>query len=260
MRFRPCIDLHRGKVKQIVGGTYRDRGESGLVTNFETDDDPATFAALYRSRDLPGGHVIMIGEGNEEAAVGALRAFPRGLQVGGGITPRNAGRFLDAGASHVIITSYVFKDGTVNWDNLREAVAAIGKERLVLDLSCRKRGSSYYIVTDRWQRFTHVTVDHETLSRLGEYCAEFLVHAADVEGRQEGIEEQVVRILAAHSPVPATYAGGIRSLADLDVVDAAGEGEVDATVGSALDIFGGTLKFTDVVEWHRNHAGQSADR
>lgn len=260
MRFRPCIDLHHGKVKQIVGGTYRDQGEGGLVTNFETDDDPATFAKFYRAHDLRGGHVIMIGKGNEEAALDALRSFPGGLQVGGGITPYNAGRFLDAGASHVIMTSYVFKAGAVNWENLQESVSAIGRDRLVLDLSCRRRGNSYHIVTDRWQHFTQVAINEQTLSRLGTYCAEFLVHAADVEGKREGIEEEVVRVLAAHSPVPATYAGGIRSLEDLDAVDVAGDGRIDATVGSALDIFGGTLRFTDVVEWHRHHAGQSARR
>jgi phosphoribosylformimino-5-aminoimidazole carboxamide ribotide isomerase len=250
MRFRPCIDLHNGLVKQIVGSTYRDTGETGMVTNFATAVSPAFFADLYRKDNLSGGHIIMLGRGNESAAREALAAWPGGMQVGGGITPDTARMWLDAGASHVIMTSHVFRNGAIDWDNLADAVKRMGRQRLVLDISCKKVDNRYLVATDRWQTLSTVAVDAALLDRLGGSCDEFLVHAADVEGKQGGIAEDLVTLLGGASPLPVTYAGGIRSLADLDRIDALGNGRVDATIGSALDIFGGKLGYREVVAWH----------
>ncbi len=243
MKFRPCIDLHEGKVKQIVGGTLSD---SGARENYVSCRDAAWYSALYREKELTGGHVIMLGPGNREQALSALREYPNGMQVGGGINPENAAEFLEAGASHVIVTSYVFRDGLIARDNLEAMVRAVGKEHLVLDLSCRKREDEYWIVTDRWQRFTGTRLDKETLIDLGHTCDELLVHAADVEGRQQGIEAGVAALLAEYSPVPAAYAGGIRSMADIALIKELGKSRIDFTVGSALDIFGGPLSFDEV--------------
>jgi phosphoribosylformimino-5-aminoimidazole carboxamide ribotide isomerase len=252
MKFRPCIDLHAGKVKQIVGSTLRDGDHEKPVTNFETGLPASHYASLYARDGLAGGHVIMLGPGNEAAAFEALRAFPGGLQVGGGITPENAGRYLEAGASHVIVTSSVFKNGRIEFSSLEKLVQAAGKSRLVLDLSCKKNKGAYYIATDRWQKLTETALSPETLSLLGGSCDEFLVHAVDVEGKQAGIDEELVALLAQSSPVTATYAGGIRSLGDLEIIYEKGRGKVDDTIGSALDIFGGKLGYREVVEWHRN--------
>ena len=251
MKFRPCIDLHKGKVKQIVGSTFSDGDEQAIVTNFVTEQQPAYFAQLYKSDNLPGGHVIMLGQGNEAAAKEALSAFPKGLQVGGGINANNAKEFLDAGASHVIVTSFVFKDGTIYWNNLEDLKQKVGKDKLVLDLSCRKKDDDYYIVTDRWQKLTDTTITEENLNRLSQYCDEFLVHAVDIEGKQSGVDTGLINLLSRWSPLPATYAGGIRSLEDLEIIKTVGKGKVDATVGSALDIFGGPLKYEGVIAWNR---------
>jgi phosphoribosylformimino-5-aminoimidazole carboxamide ribotide isomerase len=257
MRFRPCIDIHSGKVKQIVGSTLSDAAGAIPVTNFETDRSSAYFAGLYRSEGLKGGHVIMLGPGNETAAKEALEAFPQGLQIGGGITPDNAGQYLDAGASHVIVTSWVFSKGAIVWENLERIKKQVGKQKLVVDVSCKKQGDAYIIASDRWQTLTGVAVNRETLGLLGGHCDEFLVHAVDVEGKQLGVDAVLVGLLADISPVPVTYAGGIRSIDDMESVRRAGKGRVDATVGSALDIFGGKLKYKDVVEWQNslNKAG-----
>ena len=252
-KFRPCIDLHQGKVKQIVGSTLSDDPGQGPVTNFEATKPSQDFAAMYQRDGLPGGHVIMLGPGNEEAAKAALRAYPGGLQIGGGITPANAGGYLEAGASHVIVTSYVFREGRLDAERLDELVRAVGKERLVLDLSCRRRepGGPFYVVTDRWQKFTSLALSAETLSQLAEHCVEFLVHAVDVEGKQSGIEEDLVKALGEWSTIPVTYAGGARSIDDLELVSQLGGGRVDLAIGSALDVFGGALKYDAVVAWDR---------
>ncbi len=250
MRFRPCIDLHNGKVKQIVGGTLSDQNNSSLVTNFETDLPPSYYATIYRKNNLFGGHVIMLGPGNREAALEALEAYPGGLQIGGGINPDNAKTFLDAGASHVIVTSFVFSDGTIHWDRLEKLLKTVGKERLVLDLSCRRKGDHYMVVTDRWQKFTEEEITGTFLEKLSRSCDEFLVHAADVEGLRGGIDSELVSVLGKNCPIPVTYAGGVRDISDLDAIEQIGSGAVDATVGSALDIFGGTLSFSDVLDWH----------
>lgn len=249
MRFRPCIDLLNGRVVQIVGGSLSDQREQRPVVNFETQQSPADYARLYQRDKLTGGHIIALGPGNLEAALAALTAFPGGMQMGGGITPENAKGYLDAGASHVIVTSYVFREGRVDHDRLQALVATVGKERLVLDLSCRQREGAYWVVTDRWQRFTETVITADTLAWLADHCAEFLVHAVDVEGKRLGIDATVVEMLGAWSPIPVTYAGGVRSLADLELIRTVGQERVDATIGSALDIFGGDLPYQDVLAW-----------
>ena len=247
--FRPCIDLHEGKVKQIVGGTL---GDTGLRTNFVSEKSAAWFAELYRRDGLFGGHVIQLGAGNDAAARAALAAFPGGLHLGGGVNASNARDWLDAGASHVIVTSWVFREGRVDWTRLDELVKAIGKEKLVLDLSCRQRDGDYFVVTDRWQNFTELIVNAQTLQKFSVFCAEFLIHAVDVEGLCRGIDGELVEKLGQWSPIPMTYAGGANSLADLEAVTQLGQGKVDLTIGSALDIFGGSgVKYEDCVKFNR---------
>ena len=249
--FRPCIDLHKGKVKQIVGGTLG--GEPGqLRTNFVSERPSSWFAVLYKRDGLRGGHVIMLGAGNDAEARAALGAYPGGLQIGGGINLDNARAWLDAGASHVIVTSWVFNEGRVDWARLAQLGKSIGQERLVLDLSCRRRGGEYVVVTDRWQKFTELTVSAENLQRLAGACAEFLIHAVDVEGLCRGIDKELVSNLARWSPLPTTYAGGAKSLEDLHEVTQLGEGRIDLTIGSALDIFGGEgVRYEDAVAFNR---------
>jgi phosphoribosylformimino-5-aminoimidazole carboxamide ribotide isomerase len=252
--FRPCIDLHDGKVKQIVGGSLSDSGVQ-LKTNFVSERPASWFAELYRRDQLSGGHVIMLGPGNEAAAREALRAYPGGLHVGGGIQLSNAQSYLDEGASHVIVTSWVFREGRLDAGRLEALVKAVGKNRLVLDLSCRKRDGQYWIVTDRWQRFTELALNESVFQDLARSCAEFLVHAVDVEGLCQGVDLPLVERLSKWSPLPVTYAGGARSLEDLRSVTEVGQGRVDLTIGSALDIFGGKgLRYTDAVAFNRGPA------
>jgi phosphoribosylformimino-5-aminoimidazole carboxamide ribotide isomerase len=247
--FRPCIDLHEGKVKQIVGGTL---GDAGLRTNFISDKSAAWFAELYKRDGLTGGHVIMLGAGNENEARAALAAFPGGLHIGGGMNASNARGWLDAGASHIIVTSWVFREGRVDWERLGELVTAIGKEKLVLDLSCRQRGEDYFVVTDRWQKFTELAVNAETLKKFSGSCAEFLIHAVDMEGLCRGIDRNLVEKLGRWASIPTTYAGGASSLADLEAVTQLGQGKVNLTIGSALDIFGGSgVTYEDCVKFNR---------
>jgi phosphoribosylformimino-5-aminoimidazole carboxamide ribotide isomerase len=256
--FRPCIDLHEGKVKQIVGGTFGDK-PADVRTHFVSDRPSAWFAELYRRDGLGGGHVIMLGPGNEDAGISALRAYPGGLQIGGGVNAANAAGFLEAGASHVIVTSWIFHDGALDWDRLAFLVKTIGRNRLVIDLSCRRRGDDYVVVTDRWQKFTRFIVDEAALKKLAPNCAEFLVHAVDVEGLCRGIDRELVEKLGRWSPLPVTYAGGANSLSDLEEVTRLGQGRVDLTIGSALDIFGGTgVRYADVVAFNRRLPGQGS--
>ena len=254
MRFRPCIDIHNGKVKQIVGGSLLDQGNQA-AENFVAEQDAVFYARLYKELGLMGGHIILLNPASSEyypetkrQALSALKAYPGGLQVGGGITPENAAEFLEAGASHVIVTSYVFKDGQLHYDRLQEMLNTVGKEHLVLDLSCRKKDGEYYIVTDRWQKYTEVKLDSETISKLSEFCDEFLIHAVDVEGKAGGIEEGVAEILGKECRIPVTYAGGVHNFEDLNKLKELGLGKVDVTIGSALDLFGGNMKLKEVLE------------
>lgn len=250
--FRPCIDLHDGRVKQIVGGSIDDSQPDSLRTNFVSDKPPAWFAQLYRRDDLRGGHVIKLGQGNDDAAREALAAWPGGLQIGGGITMDNAAEWIDAGASHVIVTSCLFREEQLDEDRLKRLGQAVGQSRLVIDLSCRRRGDDYFVVTDRWQTFTQLRVDADTLSQLAEHCDEFLIHGVDVEGLGQGIDKTLVRLIAKYSPIAATYAGGARSMNDLQLVTDLGEGRVHLTIGSALDILGGDgLRYKDAVAFNR---------
>ncbi len=253
MRFRPCIDIHNGKVKQIVGGSLRDRGDLAKE-NFVSGQSASWYASLYKRDGLKGGHVILLNkegspyyEATRKQAVLALGTWPGGLQLGGGVTPENAEIWLEAGASQVIVTSYVFQDGRIQYDNLEKMRNTVGKERLVLDLSCRKRDGEYYVVTDRWQKFTDVRVTPELLTELSESCSEFLIHAVDVEGKASGIEQELVRMLGAWEGIPVTYAGGVGSMEDLGLLRELGRGRVDVTVGSALDLFGGCIPYQNVV-------------
>ena len=252
MRFRPCIDIHNGRVKQIVGSTLADKN-SAAKDNFVSEYGAEHYAGLYRSRGLSGGHVIILNPAGSEyyeadvrQAKAALSAYEGGLQIGGGINAENAGRFLDMGASHVIVTSFVFRNGAVDEQRLSELVKAVGRERLVLDLSCKKREDGrYYIVTDRWQKFTDVELNAAVLERFAGSCAEFLIHAADAEGKQRGIEKGAAEIMA-QSPIPCTYAGGIASMEDIELLRELGGGRIDYTIGSALDIFGGSIEFEKI--------------
>ena len=254
MRLRPCIDIHNGRVKQIVGSSLEDKGDNALE-NFVSDRGADYYAELYEGLGLSGGHIILLNSKDspyynetKEQGIRALKAAPGLMQIGGGITDENAEVFLSAGASHVIVTSFVFKDGRINHENLDKLLKAVGKERIVLDLSCKKKEDSYYIVTDRWQNFTDVELDHKTLDYLSGYCDEFLIHAADVEGKQSGIDEDVVSILSSWARIPITYAGGIRSTEDILKIKKLGADKIDVTVGSALDIFGGNLSLQDAIE------------
>ena len=251
MRFRPCIDLRQGRVVQIVGSSLRDDTQEKTITNFETERSSADYARMYQADGLTGGHVIALGPGNHQAALAALKAFPGGLQMGGGITPQNAREYLEAGASHVIVTSYVFHEGQLDWQRLNQLVEVVGRERLVLDLSCRQRDRQFWVVTNRWQQFTKVAINRETLNQLAAYCTEFLVHGVDVEGLRVGIDEPLVQMLGEWSPLPVTYAGGAKTLADLERVKILGQNKVDLTIGSALDIFGSNIKYQDVVAWQQ---------
>ena len=255
MKFRPCIDIHNGKVKQIVGGSLRDAGNAA-TENFVAEQDAAYYAHLYKEEGLSGGHIIMLNarnsayyEATKEQALGALREYPGGLQVGGGITAENAVEFIEAGASHVIVTSYVFSEGRVNYENLVRMEAAVGKEHLVLDVSCRKRDASYYIMTDRWQKFTDEVVDEALLERLMSYCDEFLVHAVDVEGKARGIETELAALLGDWGKIPITYAGGVAGFSDLDLLKTLGHNRLDVTIGSALDLFGGPMAYEKVIQY-----------
>lgn len=254
MRFRPCIDIHNGKVKQIVGGTLKDEMDQASE-NFVSEQDGAYYANFYKKDGIKGGHIILLNpssspyyEATREQALSALKAYPQGLQVGGGIREDNAAFYLEAGASHVIVTSYVFKDGRLDYGNLNKIVQAVGREHLVLDLSCRKKEDQYYIVTDRWQKFTDLVLSHQVLDELAEYCDEFLIHAVDVEGKANGIETALADMLGTWQGIPVTYAGGIGSFTDLEDLRQHGKGRLDATIGSALDLFGGPMPYREVIK------------
>ncbi|MCQ2494549.1 MAG: phosphoribosylformimino-5-aminoimidazole carboxamide ribotide isomerase [Lachnospiraceae bacterium] len=258
MEFRPCIDIHNGKVKQIVGSSLKDEGNAA-IDNFVAEKPASFYANLYKENNLRGGHIILLNpEGSEfyEAtkaqAIEALNTFPGGMQIGGGINPDNADSFIKAGASHVIVTSYVFKDGLIQMDRLKKMADAVGPEHLVIDLSCRNTEKGYMVVTDRWQKITETEVDINLLKQLSEYCDEFLIHAVDVEGKNSGIEINLVEKLADWDGCPITYAGGVHSYEDIDILNNAGHGRINMTIGSALDLFGGKLSFDKIVKYVDN--------
>lgn len=255
MKFRPCIDIHNGKVKQIVGGTLKDQGDTANE-NFVAEKNAAWYARFYRKDNLKGGHVILLNgvdspyyEATRNQAVSALKAYPGGLQVGGGINDENGAFFLEAGASKVIVTSFVFRDGQIQEKNLERLVRSVGREHLVLDLSCRKKSGVYYIVTDRWQKFTDVILTPRVLDELSASCAEFLIHAVDVEGKASGIERELAKMLGDWQKLPVTYAGGVGSFADLEELKHLGKNAVDVTIGSALDLFGGPMSYEAVLSY-----------
>lgn len=255
MEFRPCIDIHNGQVKQIVGGSLKDRNDQA-VENFVSGQDAAFYARLYEEYQIKGGHVILLNpvtseyyEETKRQAISALQAYPGGLQVGGGITPDNAAEFLEAGASHVIVTSYVFKDGRIHYDRLEKMCQAVGKEHLVLDVSCRSVDGEYRVVTDRWQKITEEVVNSSLLDRLSGYCDEFLVHAVDVEGKAQGIEKKLVQMLGSWGMLSMTYAGGVHDFEDIRLLKELGKNRVNVTIGSALDLFGGKMKFEEVLDY-----------
>ncbi len=257
MEFRPCIDIHNGRVKQIVGGSLRDEADT-VRENFVSEQDAAFYAAFYKKNKIKGGHIILLNPESSEyygatkaQALSALRAYPGGLQAGGGIHADNASEYLDSGASHVIVTSYVFHEGKIRYDRLKELVKRIGKDKLVLDLSCRKKEGSYYIVTDRWQNYTRLELNEAALEKLSSYCDEFLIHAVDVEGKAGGIEQSVAALLGEWGKIPVTYAGGVHNFEDLKLLKQLGKDKVNVTIGSALDLFGGSMKFEEVMDWMR---------
>jgi len=246
--FRPCIDLHQGKVKQIVGGSLSD---TGAETNFISNYNAAHYADLYNHHNLKGGHIISLGPNNRQQVFEALAAYPNGLQYGGGVNPENAADFLAAGASHIIVTSYLFENGQFSWSRLEAIKSVVGADKLVLDLSCRKTANGWMIATDRWQTITNTPINRQTISELETHCAEFLVHAADVEGLQAGIDQDLVSLLGNCCTLPCTYAGGAKSAEDLQLVQSLSDGHVDLTIGSALDIFGGTgVTLEECLNWN----------
>ena len=258
MEFRPCIDIHNGRVKQIVGGSLKDK-DNQAEENFVSRMDGAFYANMYKKAGIRGGHIILLNpvtseyyEATRAQALLALHSYPGGLQLGGGITADNAAQFIEAGASHVIVTSYVFNNGRIDYNNLEKLVDAVGKSHLVLDLSCRKKDDSYYIVTDRWQKFTDEVITAELLDELAQYCDEFLIHAVDVEGKASGIEKELVSLLGDWGKIPLTYAGGVHSFEDLRLIKELGHNRVNVTIGSALDLFGGSMKFEDVIAFCGN--------
>ncbi|KAI9826660.1 MAG: Enzyme that catalyzes the fourth step in the histidine pathway [Thelocarpon impressellum] len=197
-RFRPCIDLHSGQVKQIVGGTLTTITDD-LKTNHVSKLPASHFADLYRQNDVIGAHVIMLGPGNEEAARDALRAWKGGLQIGGGISESTAAEWINWGAEKVIITSYLFPRGKFSMDRLRSVLAALGddKQKLVIDLSCRRKEDTWIVAMDKWQTLTDMEVNQESISLLEPLCSEFLIHAADNEGLQRGIDEELAEAAAS---------------------------------------------------------------
>lgn len=253
MEFRPCIDIHNGKIKQIVGGSLTDEADYAKE-NFVSEMGGAEYAKLYKQKGLRGGHIILLNaKGSEyykedlKQAKAALSEWPNALQIGGGVTAENAKDFINMGASHVIVTSYVFVDGEIRFERLEELVKAVGKEHLVLDLSCRKKEDDYYVVTDRWQKFTKQPLNAELIHTLSSYCDEFLVHAVNVEGTGMGVDKELLELLSADCKIPITYAGGIGSMEDIGIIQNIGKSKINFTVGSALDLFGGTLKFDEII-------------
>lgn len=258
-KFVGCIDLHDGQVKQIVGGTLKDNDDS-LETNFVSKYPPSYYAQLYLKNRIEGCHVIKLGPNNDAAAMEALNAAPGFLQVGGGINDENCLQWLEK-ASKIIVTSWLFtKEGTFLMDRLQLLSNKCGPDRIVVDLSCRRTPDSKWVVAmNKWQTLTTLELNKETFTELSKYTDEFLIHAADVEGLCKGIETDLVTKLYEwtkdiNKEVKIVYAGGAKSISDLELVDKLSNGTVDLTYGSSLDIFGGKLvRFQDCCEWNSKH-------
>jgi phosphoribosylformimino-5-aminoimidazole carboxamide ribotide isomerase len=248
LNFRPCIDIHQGKVKQIVGDTFNEKNQN-VVENFVSQYDSAHYASVFKKDGLTGGHIIMLGDGNHDAAIQALKEYPQGLQIGGGITSENASLYLENGASHVIVTSYIFDNGELNMDRLNKIVSEIGKEKLVIDLSCKEKNGKWFVVTNKWTKFSNLEINESTINEIEKYCDEFLIHAVDVEGKRTGIQENLVQHLSKLVSIPTTYAGGVRSIKDLETFYQLSDGKLDITIGSSLDLFGGDLAYNEVVDF-----------
>ena len=254
-KFRPCIDLHNGKVKQIVGSTLNDTSDNSLITNFESDKDSSWYSDLYKKHALTGGHIIQLGPNNFEATMTALKAYPQGMQVGGGITTDNAEEFLNAGASQVIVTSFLFENNEFSMDRLKQLFEKVGKDQLVIDLSCTRVGNKWFVATNRWQTTTSFEINEHNIKELENYCCEFLIHAAHVEGKQQGMDEELIAFLSSIVTIPTTYAGGAKSLDDLHKIKQISNGKLDLTIGSALDIFKGNgVRFADCVAFNQSQS------
>lgn len=251
MRFKPCIDIHDGQVKQIVGGDLTDDKSHD---NFVSKKSAAYYAELYKEKKLPGGHIILLNpKGTKEyeldkiQALEALKTYPGGMQIGGGIDEENAEEFVSAGASHVIMTSRLFDGKIFDWNRLKKISEKIGREHIVVDISCRKHGEEYVVVKDRWKTFTDMTVNENNIKRLTEFTDELLIHAVDVEGLRLGIDKELIAFLGnCADMIKITYAGGINNLSDIETIGELGGEKIDFTVGSALDLFGGNLKFNEI--------------
>ena len=248
--FRPCIDLHQGKVKQIVGNTLT-KDQEDLRINFVSDKTASNFAKICSQDKLRGGHLIMLGSGNKEAALDALKSYPGGLQVGGGISLDCASDWIREGASHVIVTSCLFDEiAHFKLAKLQDLASKIGKDKIVIDLSCKSNGKSWTVMKDNWQTATDLSLSESLLCLLSDYCDEFLIHATELEGKCQGIDSKLIKFLGRSSPLPCTYAGGVSSISDLDYIKSISDGRVDVTIGSGLDLFGGKLiKYKDCVSW-----------
>lgn len=253
-KFRPCIDLYEGKVRQIVGSTLSLEDFATFSTDVlytaPEEKDAAYFANMYKNDNLSGGHIIMLGPGNEEEAKKALQAYLYGLQIGGGINIDNAEEYLKAGASKVIISSWLFVNNSLNEKRLIEICKQIGNEKLVFDLSCRQKDDTWFVAINKWQTLTDLEINKENLDKLSQYCSEFLIHAVDVEGKRKGIDEELVEKLGQWVDIPTTYAGGANSIEDLQRVKKLSKGTLDLTIGSALDIFGGNVEYEECVKFN----------
>jgi len=251
MKFRPCIDIHNGKVKQIVGSSLSDSGK-GLLENYVSSQNASFYANLFKKFNLCGGHIIKLdkGEDTNNEAINALQTWPGCMQIGGGITDSNCKYYLDSGASHVIVTSFVFNNGIIDYENLRTISEACGKSNLVLDLSCKLVDGDYHIATERWQNISKEYITPSLLYDLSFYCDEYLIHDVSVEGMKNSIDTDLISILTA-SPIPVTYAGGISCYEDIDKLSKYGEDSIDFTIGSSLDIFGGNISFEEIaIRYH----------
>jgi len=176
------------------------------------------------------------------------------MQIGGGITLENATEWMNAGASHLIVTSWLFSpEGKFLPERLSQLTSEIGKENLVIDLSCRRTKQGWTVAMNRWQTLTDLNITTENLNHIADHCDELLVHAADVEGLCKGIDQELVQMLGQWAKIPITYAGGAATMADIQLTQESSAGNVDITVGSALDIFGGSgMTIDELIQWNSN--------